>query len=73
MPAQNNNKYPCFPPQSDSVNRLVKPAILAVFGDIALAIGPEFKKYLDVVLTTLAQASQARVDSVSRIDKYNSM
>lgn len=51
--------------QSDCVNRMVKPTILAVFGDISLAIGTEFKKYLDVVLTTLAQASQARVDSVS--------
>lgn len=49
--------------RSDCVNRMVKPTILAVFGDISLAIGTEFKKYLDVVLTTLAQASQARVDS----------
>ena len=39
--------------------------ILSVFGDIALAIGPEFKQYLEVVLSTLTQASKARIDSVS--------
>lgn len=35
-----------------------------MFGDVALAIGGEFKKYLDVVLNTLQQASQAQVDKV---------
>ncbi|XP_012277181.2 importin subunit beta-1 [Orussus abietinus] len=47
---------------NDSVHRSVKPQILAAFGDIALGIGPEFKKYLDVVLQTLSQASRANVD-----------
>lgn len=51
--------------QDNSVHRSVKPQILSVFGDIALSIGPEFKKYLDIVLQTLLQASQAQVDRVS--------
>ena len=47
---------------NDSVHRTVKPQILSVFGDMALAMGPAYGKYLDHVMETLCQASQAQVD-----------
>lgn len=45
-----------------AINREVKPHILSTFGDIAIAIGTHFKKYADIVLSTLQQASAAEVD-----------
>ncbi len=50
---------------NNEVHRLVKPQILSVFGDIALVVGSGFKKYLEFVLTTLMQASQAQVNKVN--------
>ncbi|KAK7111932.1 hypothetical protein V1264_011476 [Littorina saxatilis] len=60
---------------NESVHRSVKPQILSVFGDVALAIGPHFKPYLEVVLTTLQQASQAQVDKTDydMIDYLNEL
>lgn len=46
-----------------ALHKSVKPQILSVFGDMALSIGPEFKKYLPVVLQMLQHASQCQVDT----------
>lgn len=60
---------------NSTVHRSVKPQILSVFGDIALAIGPHFKKYLDIVMNTLQQASQAQVEKTDydMIDYLNEL
>lgn len=45
------------------IHRSVKPQILSVFGDMALSIGTEFKKYLNVVLEMLVQATRVHIDT----------
>ncbi len=48
--------------KSPKLNKVVKPLILSTFGDIGLAIGNDFKKYGDVVLNALHQASLIQAD-----------
>jgi len=43
-------------------NRDVKPQVLSVFGDIALSIGGEFRKYLEPVLEVLTQVMNIQVE-----------
>ena len=65
--------------ESNTVSRMVKPAILAVFGEIALAIGAAFEGYLPVVMQLLQQAAtlgsgtrdQTGFDMLDYIDSLN--
>lgn len=45
-----------------NLHRSIKPQILSVFGDMALGIGSDFKKYLLIVMQMLSHASQLQVD-----------
>lgn len=45
------------------IHRDVKPQVLSVFGDISLALGTEFKKYLSPVLTVLKQIMDIQFDT----------
>jgi importin subunit beta-1 len=61
--------------QNASLHRSVKPPVLGCFGDIALAIGANFDKYLQVTLMMLLQASgtQAPDDDEEMIDYINTL
>jgi len=48
--------------QNPLLHRNVKPPILSCFGDIAMAIGQDFVKYLQIVMNMLQQASATSVD-----------
>lgn len=57
------------------MNKIVKPLILSTFGDIALAIGVDFKKYAGVVLDALHHASMVTGDAndYDQIDYFNEL
>jgi importin subunit beta-1 len=60
--------------QNPALNRQVKPAVLSCFGDIALAIGGSFVKYLPSTLQMLEQAARTKVsDADDEIIEYMAM
>ncbi|EJW85440.1 hypothetical protein WUBG_03649 [Wuchereria bancrofti] len=55
--------------QSNKIDRLVKPAVLSCFGDVALAIGPNFTRYYEYVMAMLVMAlSTAKVEDPEDYD-----
>lgn len=52
--------------RSEILGRNVKITILSCFGDIALAIGPNFEPFMDTTMIVLNQAGSVEVNPVSR-------
>ncbi|XP_064389350.1 importin subunit beta-1-like [Halichondria panicea] len=60
---------------NSTVHRSLKPQILSTIGDIALALGPNFQQYLEVVLQILQQAASIESDKTDfdMIDYVNEL
>jgi hypothetical protein len=54
--------YAVASPQNGELGRIVKPPLLSLFGDLALATGAEFRRYLSHSLKLLAEASTVEAD-----------
>jgi importin subunit beta-1 len=62
--------------QSTQLHRSVKPPILSCFGDIALAVGVGFEKYLPYVVPMLQSATQLSISTPKTDEEmidYNNM
>lgn len=57
--------------QSSSLDRSVKPPILSCFGDIALATGGQFEKYLPQVMARMQQAAESSIRVDVALDDYD--
>jgi len=56
--------------QNPGENGEIKPPILLCFGDIALAIGPLFEKFLPIIMESLKQAARATTYAEFDVDVH---
>ena len=57
--------------RSPDLIRAAKPPAIGVFGDIAVAVGPDFLPFLDAVLIILNQAAATEVTDVSVLSQVH--
>jgi len=57
--------------QSAELDKSVKPPILSVFGDLAMALGGEFERYVSHVMQMLQQAAQSSVTLEVSVEDYD--
>ena len=50
--------------QSNTASTKIKPHILSSFGDVAMALGDKFDKYIDIVFSTLTKVPKEIADRV---------
>lgn len=62
-------------PSSHHLSRIVKPQVLAVFADIAMAIEADFQRYAPLVLHMLQQAGEVTITTTDEeiIEYINSL
>jgi importin subunit beta-1 len=51
--------------QNPQIERVIKPHIISTLGDIAMAVGKYYERYLPYVMGMLIQASQAKPDNLT--------
>jgi len=59
--------------RSGELDKSVKPRILSVFGDLAMALGGEFERYLAEVMVMLHQAAQSSLQLQVPPDDYDTL
>ena len=57
--------------QNNLIERSVKPHIFSCMGDIALAVGPFFERYMVYVMRMLEQASTIKAADLEEDEKYD--
>ena len=59
--------------QAPTLDRDVKPTVFGVMGDIAMALGSEFEKYVEICMTMLMQAASTPVPDTDDYDEIDNV